>query len=104
MFNKNEEIRNLRMDNKTLIEENEQLKTENKILNDDIEELRKKLKKYKEDRDNTLTGILKDFDYAIIVDNINTKLFNAGRWEDGIKRISFEHENYVSVPTLTIEK
>lgn len=84
--------------------ENEHLKIENKILNDEIKELKKELKKYKEDRDNTLTGILKDFDYAIIIDKGRSKLFNAGRWEDGIKRISFENENYVSVPTLTIEK
>lgn len=84
--------------------ENEHLRIENKILNDEIEELRKKLKKYEEDRDNTLSGMLKDFDYAIIVDKEHSKLFNAGRWEDGIKCISFNHENYVSLPTLTIEK
>lgn len=84
--------------------ENEHLKIENKILNDEIKELKKELKKYKENIDNTLSGMLKDFDYAIIVDKCNSRLFNAGRWEDGIKSISFEHEKYVSVPTLTIEK
>ena len=84
--------------------ENEHLKIENKILNDQIKELRKKLKKYEENRDNTLSGILKDFDYAIIVDKGRSKLFNAGRWEDGIKSISFEHESCELLPTLTIEK
>lgn len=84
--------------------ENEHLKIENKILNDEVKELKKKLKKYEEDRDNTLSEILKDFDYAIIVDKCNSKLFNNGRWEDGIRQIQFEHEKYTSVPTLTIEK
>lgn len=84
--------------------ENEHLKIENKILNDEIKELKKKLKKYEEERDNTLSGLLKDFDYAIIVDKGCSKLFNAGRWEDGIKRISFEHESCQVLPTLIIEK
>lgn len=85
--------------------ENEHLKIENKILNDEIKELKKELKKYKEDRDNTLSGLLKDFDYAIIVDKGRTKLFNAGRWENFIRKIQFVcelPEEYY--PTLTIER
>lgn len=84
--------------------ENEHLRIENKILNDEIKELKKKLKEYEENRDNTLSGILKDFDYAIIVDKGRSKLFNYGRWEKGIRRISFEHEDFSVIPTLTIEK
>lgn len=84
--------------------ENEYLKIENKILNDEIKELRKKLKKYKEDRDNTLSGILKDFDYAIIVDEGRSKLFNAGRWETDIRSISFRQDDFAVIPTLIINK
>ena len=84
--------------------ENEHLKIENKILNDEIKELKKELKKYKEDRDNTLSGLLKDFDYAIIVDACRSRLFNGDRWETGIKSISFEQESCEVLPTLTIEK
>ena len=84
--------------------ENEILNDEIKELNDEIKKLRKKLKKYEEDRDNTLSGLLKDFDYAIIVDKCNSRLFNAGRWETGIKSISFEQESCEVLPSLTIEK
>ena len=84
--------------------ENEILNNEIKALNNEIKRLRKKLKKYEEDRDNTLSGLLKDFDYAIIVDKCNSRLFNGGRWETGIRRISFEHEDFTVLPTLVIEK
>ena len=84
--------------------ENEILNDEIKELNDEIKELKKKLKKYEEDRDNTLSGLLKDFDYAIIVDKCNSRLFNAGRWEEGVRHINFEYESCTLVPTLTIEK
>lgn len=92
------------MFNKKLKTDNKYLRIENDTLKNEIKELKSELKKYKEDRDNTLLGILKDFDYAIIVDKGRTKLFNAGRWEEGVKSINFEHEAYSTVPVLTIEK
>lgn len=84
--------------------ENENLKAINKTLNDEIRELKKKLEKYEEDRDNTLSGILKDLDYAIIVDHCKTKLFNNGRWEYNVKSIQFDHNFYTTTPNLIIEK
>lgn len=91
------------MFNKKLKEDNKYLRIENSTLKEEIDKLKKELKKYRDGRDNTLEELLKDFDYAIIVDKGRSKLFNAGRWEERVKSINFEHEAPY-IPTLIIEK
>ena len=58
---------------------------------------------YKLDYENAKKTILEKYDYAILVKNSETKLINAGREEQKVKSIYFEHEPRC-VPRLNIEK
>jgi hypothetical protein len=51
-----------------------------------------------------LEDTLKDYDYAIIVKDYKTLLWNDGRWENHVKRVNFYGCNYGDIPELEIIK
>lgn len=72
-----------------LVQENKNLKNRLKDRSEIV------LKKY----------LNENFKYAIFTDGLlKTELYNDGRWEKGVSRISFNSNKYGEVPELTIWK
>lgn len=69
----------------------------------EIEGLKSQISYLKIENKGKLEQLLKEYDYAILVKDYKTKLWNDGRFENKVRNLHFEH--YISeIPTLIIEK
>lgn len=75
----------------------------NKMI-DDICDLEKEIEELKHQLSFKEEELLKKYDYAILVKNYKTQLWNDGRFENKVRQISFDSNENGYLPELTIWK
>lgn len=86
---------------KTKIIQNQKEQLE-KMANE-IEGLKSQISYLKIENKAKLEQLLKDYDYAILVKDYKTQLWNDGRFEKRVRQLTFESDS-LNLPILNIEK